>query len=249
VDSVVTVMGQVVDHETGDPLSGAAVSLAAGPEGTRARGTRVTNADGRFQFKEVPPGAYILSVTLLGYESMRDTLQVPEGPDLNVVLPLSVDPVRLEPIVVEVERLTPAMRDFERRRETLTGTFIDREEIERRYAVRLTDVLWRVPGGRVVGTPPYGSTLLLRGGCRPGIWVDRVRVPYAASLDQLVSPSDVEAIEVYHSLELPVEFGGHPCGGVLIWTRVGDRTPGRPGAWRRLALIAGVLLLGIMLTR
>ena len=167
----------VVDHETGEPVRSAAVSLAAGPGGTSGKGTRVTNGEGRFLFRDVPPGTYRLSVTNLGYQPMADTLQVPPGADLDLVLPLSVDPIRLDPIVVEAERLSWVMRDFEKRRETRSGTFITREEIEARHALYLTDVLWRVPGGRIAPASAFGNTLLLRGWCRPGIWVDRVVFP------------------------------------------------------------------------
>jgi hypothetical protein len=46
------------------------------------------------------------------------------------------------------------------------------------------------------------------------------------SIDQLMSPHDVEAVEVYHGFELPVEFGVNACGGVLIWTRRGNPDAG-----------------------
>ena len=77
----------------------------------------------------------------------------------------------------------------------------------------------------VVSTPPHGYTLLLRGQCRPGIWLDGMKVSNVDSIDQLLSPHDVEAVEVYHGWELPVEFGVDPCGGVLIWTRMGTPSP------------------------
>jgi hypothetical protein len=251
-EGLVTVGGRVVEYETGTPLEGVAISLAAGPGGTSGLGTRVTNAEGRFLFRDVPPGAYRLFVTVLGYRAMADTLHVPPSRDLDLVLPLSADPIRLEPIVVEAERPRLAMRDFEDRRGIRSGTFISREEIEARHPIYLTDLLRRVPGGRIAAAPFLGSTLLLRGGCRPGIWIDGARISNVDGLDGLVSPNDVEAIEVYHTLELPVEFGSHPCGGVLIWTRVG--TPGTGsssgiGFWRRLAIASGFLLLGIILTR
>ena len=246
---MVTVSGEVVDHESGEPVRSAAVSLAAGTEGTTGMGTRVTNDEGGFLFQAVPPGTYRLFVTSLGFQPMADTLQVPPGADLDLVLPLSADPIRLEPIVVEAERVNPAMWDFERRRESRNGFFITREEIEARNALSVTDLLRMVPGGRIAPAGRFGNTLLLRGGCRPGVWMDGVRISFADDLDQLMSPMDVEAIEVYHGVNVPVEFGSNPCGAVIVWTRVGDPTPARPGFWRRLAIVSGLLVLGIILTR
>jgi hypothetical protein len=245
----VTVSGTVVDHETGEPVRSAAVSLATGPGGTSGKGTRVTNGEGRFLFRDVPPGTYRLSVTNLGYQPMADTLQVPPGAALDLVLPLSVDPLRLDPIVVEAERPNRVMRDFEKRRESRSGTFISREEIEAQNAIYVTDLLRMVPGGRIAPAGRFGRTLLLRGGCRPDVWIDQVRISSVDGIDQLMSPMDVEAIEVYHGVELPVEFGSNPCGAVVVWTRVGEPAPSRPGFWRRAAVGVGILLLGIILTR
>ncbi len=251
----VLVQGEVVDHVTGDPVWSAAVSLVSGPSGVRGRGTRVTDEAGRFIFRDVPPGTYRLRVTVQGYRNMNDTLQVPADGDLELLLRLSTEPIRLEPIIVTAKRRPPPMRDFERRRRGRSGFLVTREEIEERRPRYLTELLNRVPGGIVLSTPPHGYTLLLRGQCRPGIWLDGMKVPFVDSIDQLLSPHDVESIEVYHSSELPAEFGGDPCGGVLIWTRMGTPAPSGTeaeagqGFLERLAGVAGLVLLMILLTR
>lgn len=67
------VRGRVADQETDGPLWGSAVSLASGPEGTRGIGTRVKGEEKPFVFRPLPPGVYRLTVTLLGYEDLRDT--------------------------------------------------------------------------------------------------------------------------------------------------------------------------------
>ena len=251
----VLVEGEVVDYETGDPVWSAAVSLAPGPSGMRGRGTRITSEEGGFLFRDVPPGSYRLYVTAPGYQRMTDTLQVEGEENLELLLRLSVDPIRLEPIVVSAKRDAPFRRGFENRRRNRTGFLVTREEIEARNPRLLTELLNRVPGGIVLSTPPFGYTLFLRGQCRPGIWVDGLKVPFVESIDQIVSPQHVEAVEVYHGYELPVEFGVDPCGGVLIWTRMG--TPAPPGTdsesdggiLRQLATAAGVLLLTFLLAR
>jgi hypothetical protein len=231
------------------------VSLTPGPSGTQGQGTRVTGETGQFLFRDVPPGSYRLYVTIQGYRRMSDTLQVPAEGDLDLILPLSIDPIRLEPIIVTAERVPPYRRGFEARRRTRAGFLVTREEIEERRPRYLTELLNRVPGGIVLSTPPHGYTLLLRGQCRPGIWLDGIKVPYVDSIDQLLSPHDVEAVEVFHGFELPVEFGVDACGGVLIWTRTG--TPTEPGTtvgsrgdfFSRLVMAAGLLLLTFFLTR
>jgi hypothetical protein len=183
---------------------------------------------------------------------MNDTLQVSGEEDLDLILPLSIEPIRLEPIIVTAERAPPYRRGFEARRRNQSGFLVTREEIEERNPRLLTELLNRVPGGIVLSTPPFGYTLYLRGQCRPSIWVDGLQVPFVDSIDQLISPQNVEAVEVYHGFDLPVEFGANSCGGVLIWTRVG--TPPPPGSesgsdgWLLLKLgaLAGALLLGFL---
>jgi len=100
----------------------------------------------------------------------------------------------------------------------------------------------------VVATPPHGYTLLLRGQCRPGIWLDGVPLGGADSVDQLMSPLDVEAVEVYHGFELPVEFGVNSCGGILIWTRRGNPDAESAGTgWGILGSVLGAAALVVVI--
>lgn len=213
----------------------------------------MTDDEGRFRFRGVPEGTYRLYVDAPGYRRMSDTVLVPAEGELELILPLSEDPIPLEPIIVTAARAHPVRRGWENRRRAGSGFVVTREEIEERRPGLVTDLLNRMPGGIVVPTPPHGYTLLLRGQCRPGIWLDGVEVPSVASIDQFLSPHDVEAIEVYHGFELPVEFGVNACGGVLIWTRMGRPGQGGDGSQRdllgTLALAAGLVALFLFTIR
>ena len=249
-DSASVVRGQVRDFDTGNPLSGAAVSLASGPGGTRGLGTRVTDENGRFTFQRVAPGSYRIIVTLLGYGSLRDTLQVGPQNRLQLILPLSVSPIELEPLLVESERrATGFVREFEDRRRTRSGTFFDRDYIEERQPAVFTDLLRSVPGARVIPVRPYGHTVRMRGNCRPALWVDGMRLLNPEDMDLILHAMDVEAVEVYHSASLPVEFGSHPCGGIVVWTRRGEPTGAGGSFWRRLAFATGFAALVLILSR
>jgi outer membrane receptor for ferrienterochelin and colicin len=118
-----------------------------------------------------------------------------------------------------------------------SGPFLlTREVIERRNPVRLTDVIAIVPGTRVVGQAGIGRTVLLRGGCRPTVVIDGVKMGGFQGIDMMVRPGDTEFVRVYHGAELPVQYGLNACGGILIETRrgeprgEGDETSG--GIWR-----------------
>jgi hypothetical protein len=247
----VAVRGKVVDHETGEALEAAAVSLASGRAGMTERGTRVTDDEGQFLFTDVPSGAYRLSVTLLGYHSMADTLQVAAGADLDLVLPLSVRPIPLEPIRVVTEE--PARGGYRPQNQAGSGGFlVTREEIEQRNPPHLTNLLAVVPGTRVLRRPALANVVLLRDDCVPTVVLDEVTMPPGEGIDRLASPSDVESVQVYHGAELPVQYGINSCGGVIIRTRVGGPPEGdedQPrGIWRYAGL-AGLVLAGFVMTR
>jgi hypothetical protein len=213
-------------------------------------GTRVTNQEGSFLFRAVPPGTYRVIVTLIGYRDLRDTLEVGLESELDLVLPMAISPIELEPLVVVTNRRDRGiMGDFEARRRSRSGTFFNREEIENRHPLFLTDLLRMVPGARVVPTSPYDYTVLLRGGCRPALWVDGMQLMTAEGMDDILPIRDLEAVEVYHSPSLPGEYGSNSCGAIVAWTRRGEPNSGGGNFWRRFAFATGFSLLALLITR
>ncbi|MDP9347783.1 MAG: Plug domain-containing protein, partial [Gemmatimonadota bacterium] len=72
-----------------------------------------------------------------------------------------------------------------------------------------------------------GYMVLLRGSCAPRVYLDGIRAFHDGNMiiDNLVSPMDLEGIEVYRSsAEVPVQYGGMDagCGAILIWSRRGE---------------------------
>jgi len=161
-----------------------------------------------------------------------------------------VSPVRLDPLVVETERRTfGIMGDFAGRRRSRPGTFFDREEIESRHLGRFSDLLRVVPGARIVPDGPYGYTVRLRGGCRPTLVVDGMKLLTEEGMDDILPPGDLEAVEVYHGASVPAEFGSSPCGAIVVWTRRGEPSLGGGNFWLRFAIAVGVSFLGLLLAR
>mgnify|MGYP006944244969 CR=1 FL=1 len=67
-------------------------------------------------------------------------------------------------------------------------------------------------------------------------------------VDDILPTMDIEAVEVYHGVSLPVRFGSNSCGAIIVWTRRGERVEGGGSFWRRLALAAGFALLAWLAT-
>jgi hypothetical protein len=249
-DTLAIVHGTVVEHEGGGPLAGASVSLAAGPRGTPGIGTRVTDDDGRFLFQEVPPGTYTLVIELLGRLTRTDTLPVDAGVDLGLAVELAVSAVPLDPIVVVVARRpTGALAGFEERRRTHVGSFLTREQIEEKHPRRMSDLLRGIPGIRLVPAGSYGYDVRLRGNCRPDLWIDGVRTASAVPVDLAVTPIDVEAVEVYRTSEVPIQFGASPCGVIAVWTRAPQPATGDGPHRRNLLIAVAVVFVGWLLAR
>jgi hypothetical protein len=244
-----TVSGWVVEHETRAPLEGARVTLGSAVEGRSFFETQIAGPEGTFFFVGVPPGRYEIAATLLGYTELLDTLEVRASSDLEVTLPLSVSPIPLEPVVVEVRRRPMGpLADFERRRLASTGTFFAREDIESRNPQEFTDLLRTVPGIRLVPTGTFGNRVYFRGGCTPTLWLDGAQVGSTVDIDSFLRPEDLEAVEIYSGADMPGEFGNTLCGAIVAWTRRGGPSPeGR--SLKKQLIFAGSFLLLIFVTR
>ena len=114
------------------------------------------------------------------------------------------------------------IREFWLRRKHGFGRFFTREDIERRHPIRVSDMLFTIPGFsvyRIGGTTRIRSR---RSGCAPRVWLDGVPLFGDEDVDAVVTPNDVEGIEVYSGAAgTPVEFSGGrgSCGAIVIWTR------------------------------
>jgi hypothetical protein len=118
---------------------------------------------------------------------------------------------------------------FDERRARGIGTFVTREEIERRQTNRLSDVLRGRRGLVLVRTPSggYGVRFGLASGrqrrCLPDLWIDGQRAR-GLEIDDIPA-STVEGIELYSSIAtVPFQFstsgaGTERCGTIVVWSR------------------------------
>jgi hypothetical protein len=249
-DSVASVRGWVVEHETGASVEGATVSLEPlSGDGTTAE-TQISGSGGVFVFVAVTPGRYLLSVTLLGYTALSDTLSVAYDTDVELTLPLSVSPVPLDPVVVVVRRrpIGP-LEAFERRRLTQRGTFLTRSDIQASNSAEFTDLLRPIPGVRLVPTATLGYEVYFRGGCTPDLWMDGAHVGSTTDIDSFIRPEDLDAVEVYRGPDLPGEFGTNLCGAIVAWTRRSERSTEKRSLRQQLIFAGSFVLLAVFLGR
>lgn len=243
------IRGVVLDLTTGEPIVEAAIRLY--PPGGAEPILRTTNLQGRFFFPLQFPGTYGIELFRIGYGSVRDSITLEEGAEVDVVAELALEAIALEPVVVTSTRRSRLdSNGFFDRRRTLSGRFITRDDIEARRPMYLADLLRMVPSLRV--TPlanGQGSVVTGRGGCFPTYYLDGVRLVESASLDMFIPPSDLEGVEVYGSSSTPPQYQGSRCGTVVMWSRTPGGAPAQGSWWKRLLIAAGFATGVILLTR
>jgi hypothetical protein len=221
------VAGRLLDQETGNALPGGTMTLLVRDS---VRGVATTDSTGGFSFRPSGPGQYRLRAERAGYlAALSPEIRIGVTDTLDVEFSLSQEIVVLDPIVVHGRRHRSAMLSgFDQRvKQRMMGVFITRDEIERRHPLTATSLLSRIAGvqlaPRNLGDGNYVS---IRGGCSPTVWVDGVRVPLMGmSIDDLITPLQLEGIEVYKSAaEAPAEYGGlrGGCAVILLWSRHGE---------------------------
>jgi len=185
----------------------------------------ISDSVGRFVLQGLPAGAARFSVRRLGYEPLALAVELEGGRTDSLHVVLAVLPVDLPGVITEanaIERLR--LSDFYRHRQVGNGAFFNRKELDAKRAQRISDVLRRLPGVRIIPDRNGRSQLrMARSNCTPDFWIDGQRAPFL-NVDDLPL-GDLEALEVYRGASgIPPEYNnrmGNPgCGAVVIWTRL-----------------------------
>lgn len=212
-------LGLVVEESNGRPIAGVMVTF----EGTRFNA--LSDREGRFAFRGIPPKSYTLKVTMLGYAERREQVQIAAGKLLDLRVDLSPKAIELPPLVVEARSLGLERSGFYQRRNDrgTWGKFFTSSDLERKNLFEVADLFYSVQGARVINMGMGKRVVQFNradgsgGGCVPPIYVDGMRLPNA--LDYL-SPQWIDGIEVYVGNNAPIEYAGFAsCGVILVWTR------------------------------
>ncbi|TVP48457.1 MAG: hypothetical protein EA350_03330 [Gemmatimonadales bacterium] len=259
--SAIEVIGTVSDVASATPLASVPVRMLPRPEldeeglpieEEHPRPTResLTDALGRFHLPEVAPGRYRLEVVALGYGSITQDIGVRGASPFEIEIGLVPEALELAPIVVtsiRSPRLTTA--GFYERRARGLGSFMDRHQVESRPVPRTSDLFNHIPAVQASGGGP-GGFLTIRGRCRPDLVIDGLNVGPNVRVDDLVAPSDIEAIEVYTGMSSPIEYSRSSCGSVVLWTAdPATRDDAAPFTFRRLFAALSFVIAAVLLTR
>lgn len=214
------VTGTVKDS-AGAPVPEAEVTLIE--RATTLRRPVATDAQGRFELRDVPAGRLTVRVRRLGYQPRTvDVVVGATAPTTFLKIIVTPAPAQLEEVLVDAAP-SGRLREFydHRQQRQSFGRFLELADI-RRIAPRSPSDLFRsVPGITIRAASGGGNTIRVRG-CQPMVWVDGLRIP-GAELDEVVQPSDIGGIEFYpSSAGIPAQYmdpSNRLCGLILVWTR------------------------------
>jgi hypothetical protein len=209
-----------------------------------------TDADGLFRFELGLPGTYTLRARHSSYAAAGpEPVTVEADEEVAVVIRLQ-RPIRLAPIEVTARRRIARSAVLEARNTRLEwvektglGRVIDREQLERTPVSDIRDLLRTVPRVRTASIANTQRVYFANatGDCMPQVYVDGVRDVSRQGMLEMLTPFDLDAVEIYRSaVGVPPEYvDPEGCGVILFWTRR-DTSGGRPMSWKRLLALAGV---------
>ena len=221
-----TINGRVTDQRNAN-VFGAEVRLISRTGGIAST---TTDGNGKFEFKNISAGDYILEVKASGFSSTAMPLTVAPGQAVTKDVALSIEAVSETVVVTPVgtaQRVDEASKAI---------TVLDNQEIESKREIALTESLRGVPGVGVQlqGSPGSLTSVRLRGQ-RPfdtAVLLDGLRVRDAGDINgsavplfaDLV-PSDLDRVEVLRGSGSSI-YGTNAIGGVINLvpaTASGDR--------------------------
>ena len=192
-----------------------------------------TGTDGRFELAGLPSGSVEVVVRRLGFAPAKIPLELGSGELRDIRVLLSPVPMMMDSVAVTAEppAVEKAFGGFEARKSRGFGTFITREQIEKKNPRVTTELFRTVAGVKLIrenGTPTVVSTRLGNlAYCPVRYFIDGASYPlYGQSIDTMIQVVDIGAIEVYPGgATVPPQFGGREsaCGVIAIWTRQGVR--------------------------
>jgi hypothetical protein len=210
-----------VTNKNGAPIVGARVGLM----GTSA--ATLTKANGDFVLDSLPAGTQALVVRQIGYTPKEVPVDLSSRAPARVAVKLGdfVPELSAIEVVAVREQGLQKVGFLDRRRTSASGYFLGPEQLEKRNALRFSDVMRTVPGirvseqnGQAMLTPSRGAT----GGCVV-IFVDGAKWQQLepGDLDTFVRPDEVAAVEVYSGTSMPAEFSspGQSCTSIVVWTK------------------------------
>jgi len=206
------IVGVVTDASTGDPLPGANVYLAGTAIGA------ASDLKGNYQIMRVPPGAYKLKVTFIGYKEKEVQVKVLPGKTLKVDLELQFDVVEGETVVITAQAEGQVAAINQQLRSNTIKNIVSAERIMELPDANAAESVGRLPGISILRSGGEANRVVIRGLAPTynAVTIGGVKIPATDLNDRsvdlnMISPEILAGIEVTKSLTPDMDadaFGG-----------------------------------------
>jgi len=233
-----TVRGTVTDAQSGEPISGAQVSV---------RGTgigMITNSEGAYVLANVPAGRIEVRVEYIGYAAGSQTLDLSPGQTATANFQMGIAAIELEGLVA-TGYATQTRREISSAISTVSSMDLENPAVASLDAV----LLGKAPGVEVIqnaGNPGNGITVRVRGfssisaSNQPLYVVDGMPI-YREDFGQLgfggqdlsaitgLSPDEIESVDVLKDAAAASIYGSRGSNGVVMITTKRGAVSGADG--------------------
>ena len=216
-----TFSGFVRDQSDGETLPSTSISITVDD---RDFGT-LSNSEGYFAVRDLPPGYYIVTVSHIGYTTYRDTLQLFTGRDLRRDIDLTREVLKLGDVVVEAEAADRVENELSKQPSAVSLQARSLKQMPAMGEPDLLRSLQLLPG--VQTASDFSSGLYVRGGGpdQTGIMLDQVRLynpSHAFGFFSTFNPDAIKDVTFYKGA-YPAQYGGNLGGMLDVQNRTGNR--------------------------
>ncbi|MBT6777111.1 TonB-dependent receptor, partial [bacterium] len=229
-----SVNGFVRESSSGEPISYANVFLSNTVLGA------ATSRDGYFVLSDIPPGKYVINVTMIGYSIFKEDIEINDSTSIRLDIQLKEEVIEASEVVVTAER-----QKFERAIES-SQISLDLREINSAPAFIEPDVfrtLQMLPG--VQSSSDFSSALYVRGSTPDQnlIMLDGIAIYNPYHLGGIFSTFNTDAIKEadFHAGGFPARYGGRMGAILNIINREGNVNEIKGAA--NISLISSKILL------
>ncbi|HKO35609.1 MAG TPA: TonB-dependent receptor plug domain-containing protein, partial [Pyrinomonadaceae bacterium] len=221
----------VVSDASSALVAEAEVSLVNAQQAVLSR-TR-TDAQGRFTFRDVRPGSYVILVARADFNQRREAVQIAGGESREVTIVLEINPLSEEVTITSEAGLIADARSLSQ-----AINVIDQKEILDRATEVVAQVADEEPGVNLQRTAPSLSAVFVRGltGRNVAVYVDGVRYTTSAqrggvgTFFSLIEPSALETVEILRGPNSS-QYGSDVLGGVVNFISRAPVYGGSDGEW------------------
>jgi hemoglobin/transferrin/lactoferrin receptor protein len=199
---------QVLDAATHQPIANAVIVLHETGQ------SKITNEDGRFDFKQLFPGRHIISVHHLAYANVERSIFVSTNQNDTLIILLRPTLLWSDEVIIRSTRTSSTINNTPFPLDVETN-----DHLIQTSNVTISDILNRVPGVALVRDGTWETAVSIRGMSPKNIvsLIDNTRIETATDIAgalSLVNINDIERVEILKSPG-SVLYGTGALGGVL----------------------------------